>query len=64
MLLAVAMATSDALLHPLRVPWQVVVNDHGAELKVDALRAGLRGNHDAALLLEVLHQCSTGVGRT
>ena len=38
-LLAVAMAAADALLDPLRVPGQIVVDDQRAELEVDALGA-------------------------
>ena len=63
MLLTVTMATANALLYTLRIPRQVIVDDHGAELKIDAFRACLRGNHDAALLFEVLHQCGAGIGR-
>jgi hypothetical protein len=38
-------AATDALLDTLWVPRQVVVDDDRAELKVDALRGGLGGDH-------------------
>ena len=62
MLLAVAVAAADALLDALGVPRQIVIDDEGAELEVDALGAGLRRDHDAALLAEVVHQGRTHVG--
>ena len=43
-LLAVAVAAADALLDLLRVPWQIVVDDHVAELEVEALGAGTGGD--------------------
>ena len=61
-LLAVAVAAADALLDALRVPRQVVVDDQRAELEVDALRAGLGGDHDAALLAEVVDERGAHVG--
>ena len=61
-LLAVAVAAADALLDALRVPRQVVVHHQRAELQVDALGAGLGGDHDAALLAEVVHQRGAHVG--
>ena len=45
-LLAIAMATADALLDSLRVPRKVVIDHERAELHVDALCGGLGGNHD------------------
>jgi len=53
--LAVTMAPADALLDPLRVPWQVVVDHEGTELQIDPLGAGFRGDHDGRLLAEVIH---------
>jgi hypothetical protein len=44
--LAVAVAAADALLHALRVPGQVVVDDERAELQVDALGRGLGSDED------------------
>ena len=61
-LLAVAVAAADALLDALRIPRQVVVHDERAELKVDALGAGLGRDHDAAFLAEVVHERRTHVG--
>ena len=43
-LLAVAVAAADALLDPLRVPGQIVVDDQIAELEVDALGGALQLN--------------------
>ena len=53
-LLAVAVAAPDALLHALRVPRQVEIDDQRAELKVDAFRAGLGGDQDALAVAERL----------
>ena len=55
MLLPVAMAASDALLHALRVPRQVVVDDKRAELQVDAFRASLRADHDLGFGTKVIN---------
>ena len=54
-LLAVAMATANALLDALRVPGKVIVHDHGAELQVDAFCGRFRGDHDLPLFLEIVH---------
>ena len=56
MFLTVAMAAADALLDTLRVPRQIIIDHQGTELQIDALRPGLGGNHDAALLAEVIDQ--------
>ena len=40
------MAAAYALLDALRVPGEVVVDDEGAELEVDALPCRLGGDHD------------------
>jgi hypothetical protein len=65
-LLPVAVATPDALFDPLRVPWQVIVDDHRAELEVDPFGTGLGGDHDAAafasMVAEVVDQRGAGVG--
>ena len=45
-LLAVAVAAADALLDPLRVPRQVVVDHQVAELEVEPLGAGLGHEQD------------------
>ena len=47
MLLAVAMATADALLDALGIPGKVVVHDQRAELEIDAFRCGLSSDHNA-----------------
>ena len=61
-LLAIAMATADALFDALRVPGQVVVDDQRTELQIDTFGAGLGGDHDAAGLTEVVDQGSSGIG--
>ena len=45
--LAVAVTTADPLLHALRVPGQVVVDEQRAELEVDALGTAFRGDQDS-----------------
>ena len=59
--LPVAMAAADALFDTLGIPRQVVIHHERAELKVDALRARLRGNHDLSLLAKIVHQRGTHV---
>ena len=49
-LLAVAMAAADALLHPLRVPWQIEIHQQGTELEIDTLGAGFRRNQDCLVI--------------
>ena len=56
------MATADALLDPLGIPGQVVVDDQGAELEIDALGAGFGGDHDGRFLLEIIHERRPHVG--
>ncbi len=62
MLLTVAMAAADALLDPLRVPRQIVIHNHRAELKIDPFRPRFGGNHDLAFFAEVIDQCRAHVG--
>ena len=62
-LLPVAVAATDALLHPLRVPGQIVVHQQVAELEVESLCARLGGDEDLRLLLEVDHQLAPLLGR-
>src|SRR5690606_40601864 len=45
-LLAIAMAPADALLHPLRVPGQVVVHHQVAELEVETFGPCFGGDED------------------
>ena len=59
MLLAVAVATADALLNALRVPGQIVVDDQIAELEVDALGRCFGRNHDARFVAEVVDKGGT-----
>ena len=47
---------ADALFHALRVPWQVVVDQHGAELQVDTFCGGFGRNHEPATLAELIDQ--------
>jgi len=55
MLLAVAVTAPDALFDTLRIPRQIVVDDQGAELKIDAFGTCLSRDHDTALVAEVVH---------
>ena len=55
-LLTVAVAATDPLLDPLRVPGQVEVDDQRAELEVDPFRPGLGRDHDLTLVPEVVDQ--------
>ena len=61
-LLAETVSTADALFHALRVPWEVVVDDHRAELEVDAFRRRLGGDHDRAFVAEVVHERLAPIG--
>ena len=56
------MAAANALLNPLRIPGQVVVDHKRTELEVNALRAGLGGNHDFPCVTEVINQCRAHIG--
>ena len=62
-LLAVTMASADALLDPLWIPWQVVVDDQRAELEVHTLSSRLRREQDRRLIAEVLDQSSANINR-
>jgi hypothetical protein len=46
----------------LRIPGQVVVDDQGAELEVDAFGPGLGGDHDRSLLAKMVDQSGAGIG--
>ena len=59
MLLAISMAAPDSLLNSLRVPGQVIVNQQGTELQVDAFGGGLGGNHDSGILTKCIHKGRT-----
>ncbi len=50
------MTSADALFYALWVPGQVVVDNKGAELQVDALCSGLRGDHDLGFVPKVLYE--------
>ena len=62
-LLAITMTASDALLHTLRIPRQVEVDDERAELEVDTLRSCLGRYHDVGCITEIVHNSLTLVGR-
>ena len=62
MLLAVAVATSDALLNTLGVPGEVVIDNHGAELEVNPLCACFGGDHDLCFISEPVNECGAHVG--
>ena len=47
--LADAVDAAEALLNPVGVPWQVVVDHQVGALKVDPLARGIRGNAAPAL---------------
>ena len=47
---------ADALFHALRVPGQVVVDQHGAELQVDTFCSGFGSDHRTATLAELIDQ--------
>ena len=50
---------THALLEPVGVPRDVVVDHQVAELEVDALAGGLGGDHDLRSLAEVLLRCDS-----
>lgn len=63
-LLAVAMATSNPLLDPLRVPGQIEVHKQGAELEVDAFGTALGRDQDCFVVtFESLDDRRLHVGR-
>ena len=61
MLLPVAVASADALLHPLRIPGQVVIDDQRTKLDIDTFCGGFGGNQDAGLIAEVFYQRGANV---
>ncbi len=56
-LLAITVAASDPLLDPLRVPWQIVVDDGLADLKVQPLRSCLCAHEDLRPHAELVNEC-------
>jgi len=56
MLLTVPMAAPNALLDPLRIPGEIIVDDKGSELKIDTLCTRFGGDHDGRFIPEVIHQ--------
>src|SRR3546814_10131747 len=62
MLLSVSVTATNALFDALRIPGQDVVDDVGAELKVDSFGSSLDCDHDRAAFLEVLNTRSSRVG--
>ena len=63
MLLAVAVAAAYALFNPLRVPGQVIIDDHGAKLKVYPFSRRFGRDHDFRAVAEVIDQCGAHVRR-
>ena len=55
-LLTIAVTAADALLDPLRVPGEIVVHDHIAELKIQTLGTRLCCDHDARPRLEFVYE--------
>ena len=62
-LLAVAVATPDALFDTLRVPGQVEIHEERAELKIDTFGPGFRGDQDRLLVAEGFDDGGLHVGR-
>ena len=61
-LLAVAVASADALLDALRIPRQVVVDDQIAELQIDPFGGGFGGDHDGRFVAEILDEGGAHIG--
>src|SRR5699024_1865647 len=61
-LLAKTVDTANTLLHTLGVPRQVIVDQHGAELKVDTLSGSFRSDHDRPMVPEIIHQGFATIG--
>ena len=56
------MTAADPLLDALGVPRQVVIDHQRAKLEVDPFGSGFRGDHDRALVAEVIHQGGAFIG--
>ena len=54
--------TPDTLLHTLGIPRQVVVDQHGTELQVDAFGSRFSGYHEPSALMELIDQGFASVG--
>jgi len=61
--LPVAVATTNALLDPLRVPGEVVIHHQRAELQVDPLRRRLGGDHDGGMIPKMLDEGRAAIDR-
>ena len=59
--LAIAVASPDPLFDALRIPGQVVIHHHGAELKVDTLGGSLGRDHDRGFLAEIVNERSAHI---
>ena len=57
-LLAVAVASANALFDALRIPGKVVIDHEIAELKVDAFGRRFGGDHDGGFIAEVFDQAA------
>jgi len=62
-LLTVAVTATDALLDPLRIPWQVIVDDERAELQVDAFGRRLGREQDRGFVAEMLNKRRANIDR-
>ena len=62
MLLPIAVTATYTLFDPLRVPWQVIVHDHRAELQVDPFGGSLGRDHYLRLVAEVIDKGRPDVG--
>ena len=51
--LSVAVASADALLNTLRIPWHIVINHQRAELQVDAFCGGFGGDEDLGFVAKI-----------
>ena len=60
--LSVPVASADALFDALRVPGHIIIDDHGAELEVDAFGGGFSSDEDLGGVAEVFRQGSADIG--
>src|SRR5690606_40421938 len=58
------MTTTNPLLYPLRIPWQIVVNNQTAELQVNPFGRGFCGNQNIGMGTEVVNDGGTGIHGT
>ena len=55
-LLTIAVAAANPLFDALRIPGQIVIDNKGTELQVDAFRRGFSGEEDCRIVTEMLDQ--------